>query len=142
VIRVAAWDTHQDRQWQIEQAHMRRQAAKRNAKAAGAYMDKFGEYVGDHLTSLVGLEPKDIAALARIAHQIETHALEPPGPIGLPSGHGGHQSTSKLVNAGAVHDLSDEDRRARMLMLRRELDRRLEEHDLPEGHTDPDLEAS
>lgn len=122
-VRCNAWDREQDRQWQRELAVERRKAARRNIRTAGAAMT----IAGGALTHLAAdpskLKASDIARLMEVASKLESLAMGSPTEIVA-----GSPGTGASASQAHVGHLSDEDRRARMLQLRRELDTRLDEN--------------
>ncbi|MEU4028059.1 hypothetical protein [Streptomyces anulatus] len=116
VMRAAAYDREQDRLFLGEQAQARKEIARRHAKLAQAVQSKA-------VARLQALDPRELSPsellrYIQVAAEIERRAV------------------GEAPVAGAVEDrdqgadavaLSDEERRARMDQLRRELERRLSE---------------
>ncbi|NUR01255.1 MAG: hypothetical protein HOY79_33415 [Streptomyces sp.] len=116
VVRATAYDREQDRLFLAEQVQARREIACRHAKLAPAVQSKA-------VARLQTLDPRELSPsellrYTQVAAEIERRAV------------------GEATAAGAVEDrdqgtdvvaLSDEDRRARMEQLRRELERRLSE---------------
>ncbi|MBT2366140.1 hypothetical protein J7E88_12685 [Streptomyces sp. ISL-10] len=116
VMRATAYDREQDRLFLAEQAQARRDIARRHAKLAQAVQSKA-------VARLQTLDPRELSPsellrYIQVAAEIERRAV------------------GEAPVAGAVEDrdqgadvaaLSDEERRARMDQLRRELERRLSE---------------
>jgi hypothetical protein len=125
VIRAAAFDSHEDRMHLLEMRKARVDAEKRNLQIAGAAMNVAAgglrEYVND-TKKVASLKPADIARLMEVASRLEALTL------GNPTENVKHSGTTGQVTVD-VSNLTDEDRHARMLMLRRELDERLLQHD-------------
>ncbi|MET8679987.1 hypothetical protein ABZW18_20985 [Streptomyces sp. NPDC004647] len=116
VMRATAYDREQDRVFLVEQRQARRDIARRHAKLAQAFL-------GKAIARLQALEPRELTPgellrYFQVAAEIERRAAgeEPAGVASQGSGEGPE-----------VASLSDEDRRSRMELLRRELERRLEE---------------
>jgi hypothetical protein len=128
-VRCNAWDREQDRQWQRELANARRAAARRNIRTAGAAMT----IAGGALTHLAAdpskLKPQDIARLMEVAAKLESLAMGSPTEIVA-----GTPGTGAGASQAHIGHLSDEDRRARMLQLRRELDTRLDDNPELDDH--------
>lgn len=120
VLRSAAWDRDQDKMWQRELAAARRKAAKRNVDLAEAMKNVAAGSLLKLAQSNEALKPADVARLMEVATKIE--ALE----YGTPTERVSISSSDDAAASRAhVSQLSDEDRRARMEQLRRELDSRL-----------------
>lgn len=115
VMRAAAYDREQDRLFLAEQRQARRDIARRHAKLAQAFL-------GKAVARLQALDPRELSPgellrYFQVAAEIERRAVgeEPVGAIV----HDG-------VEGPDLGSLSDEDRRSRMELLRRELEQRLE----------------
>jgi hypothetical protein len=117
-LRVAAYDSMVDREWQLEMKEQRRKSAQRNARIA----DRALELVAARLEQAFQLDAGDVARLMSEASKLERLAL------GL--------STENLEltgrNGGPIETvdhtlLTDEERNERLLQLRREIDTRLEQ---------------
>ncbi|MEU7640901.1 hypothetical protein AB0C11_33370 [Streptomyces sp. NPDC039016] len=116
VMRAAAYDREQDRLFVAEQQQARRDIARRHAKLAQAFL-------GKAVARLQALDPRELTPgellrYFQVSAEIERRAA-------------GEELAGLVVQDGAdVPDLaalSDEDRKARMEQLRRELERRLTE---------------
>ncbi|MFJ9617869.1 hypothetical protein [Streptomyces noursei] len=116
VMRAAAYDREQDRLFIAEQQQARRDIARRHAKLAQAFL-------GKAVARLQGLDPRELSAgellrYFQVAADIERRAA-------------GDALADVVEQDGAegpdLASLSDEDRKARMEQLRRELERRLSE---------------
>jgi hypothetical protein len=116
VMRATAYDREQDRVFLAEQRQARRDIARRHAKVAQAVL---GKAVG----RLQALDPRELSASEllryfQVAAEIERRAVgEEPTDAGA----------GTEAQDGGVAALTDEERRARMEQLRRELERRLSE---------------
>ncbi|MFI1830738.1 hypothetical protein ACH41E_30515 [Streptomyces sp. NPDC020412] len=116
VMRAAAYDREQDRLFLAEQAQARRDVARRHAKLAQAVQ-------GKAVARLQTLDPRELSPsellrYIQVAAEIERRAVGE-GPVsGL---------VEERDQGAGVEALSDEERRARMEQLRRELERRLAE---------------
>lgn len=116
VLRAAAYDREQDRLFLAEQAQARKEIARRHAKLAQAVQSKA-------VARLQALDPRELSPgellrYIQVATEIERRAVgEAPvaGPV------------EDRDQDADVASLSDEERRARMDQLRRELERRLSE---------------
>ncbi|MBM9505277.1 hypothetical protein [Actinacidiphila acididurans] len=118
VIRAGAYDREQDRLFLAEQHQARRDIARRHAKLAQAFL-------GKAVVRLQNLDPRELTPgellrYFQVAAEIERRAV-------------GEEPTTADAADGAesadVEALTDEERRSRMEMLRRELERRLSEDD-------------
>jgi hypothetical protein len=116
VMRAAAYDREQDRLFLAEQRQARRDIARRHAKLAQAFLAKA-------VARLQGLDPRELTPgellrYFQVAAEIERRAAgeEPAGVVAQDKAEGPD-----------LESLSDEDRRSRMDLLRRELERRLAE---------------
>lgn len=130
-LRVAAYDTHLDREYVNEVRAARRKTARRNAKLAGHVFDKLEDYA-ENLLSSYELDPAALARLAEVFGKLERTALGQGEQIDV-TGGGGADLAAGAVATAAV--LTDEDRRARLLMLQREVANRVGE--LPPPEPDP-----
>lgn len=116
VMRATAYDREQDRVFLAEQRQARRDIARRHAKLAQAFL-------GKAVARLQGLDPRELSPSEllryfQVAAEIERRAVgEEPAGIGAGAEEQGAE----------VAALTDEERRARMDQLRRELERRLSE---------------
>jgi hypothetical protein len=116
VMRAAAYDREQDRLFLAEQAQARRDIARRHAKLAQAVQSKA-------VARLQTLDPRELSPsellrYIQVAAEIERRA------VGEAPAAGTVEDRDQAVD---VASLSDEERRARMDQLRRELERRLSE---------------
>ncbi|WP_405803365.1 hypothetical protein [Streptomyces sp. NBC_01187] len=116
VMRATAYDREQDRLFLGEQAQTRRDIARRHAKLAQAVQSKA-------VARLQALEPRelspsDLLRYIQVAAEIERRAV---GDAPLSVG------PERDEHGADVAALSDEERRARMNQLKRELERRLSE---------------
>ncbi|MFE3527001.1 hypothetical protein ACFXOD_36595 [Streptomyces sp. NPDC059161] len=116
VVRATAYDRAQDRLFLTEQAQARREIARRHAKLAQAVQSKA-------VARLQTLDPRELTPsellrYIQVAAEIERRAVgEAPAAM-----------TVEGRDQGAdVAALTDEERRARMSQLRKELERRLSE---------------
>ncbi|MGW3067782.1 hypothetical protein ACWDA8_30940 [Streptomyces sp. NPDC001130] len=115
-MRAAAYDREQDRLFLAEQAQARREIARRHAKLAQAVQSK----AVARLQSLDPreLSPSELLRYIQVAAEIERRAIGEEPAAGTPEDRG---------HGTDVAALTDEERRARMDQLRRELERRLSE---------------
>ncbi|TQE30934.1 hypothetical protein Sipo8835_22930 [Streptomyces ipomoeae] len=120
VLRAQAFDREQDRLFAAEQRQARKEAARRHAKLAQAFL-------GKAVARLQTLDPReltpsDLLRYFATAAEIERRAVGD-DLVGLE-----HAATdgSGVVDA---ETLTDEERRARMQQLRRELERRIGQED-------------
>uniref|UniRef100_A0AAU2UX43 Uncharacterized protein n=1 Tax=Streptomyces sp. NBC_00003 TaxID=2903608 RepID=A0AAU2UX43_9ACTN len=116
VMRATAYDREQDRLFLAEQAQARRDIARRHAKLAQAVQSKA-------VARLQALDPRelspsDLLRYIQVAAEIERRAVGEAPVAG---------SVEDQGQGADVASLSDEERRARMDQLRRELERRLSE---------------
>ncbi|WP_431770907.1 hypothetical protein [Streptomyces cucumeris] len=116
VMRATAYDREQDRLFLAEQAQARREIARRHAKLAQAVQSK----AVARLQTLDPreLSPSDLLRYFQVAAEIERRAVGEAPAVG---------PVEDRDQGADVAGLSDEDRRARMEQLRRELERRLSE---------------
>lgn len=122
--RIAAWDAEQDRLWQIELRDARQAAARRNIAIARGAMTLVSQSIVKLVNSQETLSAADAARLMDAASKLErmefgqpTHSLRVSGGV--------------TVETPDVGVLSDEERRARMSMLQRELASRLDSLEPP-----------
>ena len=116
VVRASAYDREQDRLFLAEQAQARREIARRHAKLAQAVQSKA-------VARLQTLDPRELSPsellrYIQVAAEIERRAVGEAPVVG---------QVEDRDQGADVTALSDEDRRARMDQLRRELERRLSE---------------
>ncbi|MFF7586725.1 hypothetical protein ACFZCK_04430 [Kitasatospora purpeofusca] len=114
VLRASAWDREQDRLFLAEQRQARRDLARRHARLAQAFLSKA-------VARLQTLDPRelspgDLLRYFQVAADIERRAIGEE-PAALPE-----QPDTDALDAA---ELTDEERRARMDQLRRELERRI-----------------
>lgn len=114
VMRAQAWDRDQDRLFAAEQHKARRDTARRHAKVAQALL-------GKAVARLQSLDPRELTAdqllrYVTAAADLERRALEVGAPLDVAA-----QEAGAMDAAG----MSDEERRARMEQIRRELERRI-----------------
>jgi hypothetical protein len=114
VLRATAWDREQDRVFHAEQRQARRDLARRHARLAQAFLSKA-------VARLQTLDPRelspgDLLRYFQVAADIERRAIGDE-PAVLPE-----QPDTDALDAA---ELTDEERRARMDQLRRELERRI-----------------
>ncbi|MEV7936636.1 hypothetical protein AB0O82_10875 [Kitasatospora sp. NPDC088264] len=114
VLRASAWDREQDRVFLAEQRQARRDLARRHARLAQAFLSKA-------VARLQTLDPRelspgDLLRYFQVAADIERRAIGDE-PAALPE-----QPDTDGLDAA---ELTDEERRARMDQLRRELERRI-----------------
>ncbi|MEW1700697.1 hypothetical protein [Streptomyces sp. NPDC091278] len=116
VLRAQAWDREQDRVFLAEQTVARREAARRHVKIAQAFLGK----AIARLQSLDAreLSPDQLLRYFQVAAEIERKVLAPDGTTPPDA------DADNVLQAG---EMSDEERRARMEQLRRELERRIGE---------------
>ncbi|MFF4802324.1 hypothetical protein ACFY1U_28630 [Streptomyces sp. NPDC001351] len=116
VVRASAYDREQDRLFLAEQAQARREIARRHAKLAQAVQSKA-------VARLQTLDPRELSPsellrYIQVAAEIERRAVGEAPVV---------DQVEDRDQSADVTALSDEDRRARMDQLRRELERRLSE---------------
>ncbi|WP_256638187.1 hypothetical protein [Streptomyces murinus] len=116
VMRAAAYDREQDRLFLAEQMQARRDIARRHAKLAQAVQSKAVARL--QMLDPRELSPSELLRYVQVAAEIERRAVGEAPAVGTVEGR------DQGVDVDA---LSDEDRRARMDQLRRELERRLSE---------------
>lgn len=115
IYRTEAWDRDQDRQWHAMQGQKRKEMADRHVKVAQAFMGK----VVEKLRKLDPdrLSPKDLAQWLDTAAKVERMALGEPTRHEITGADGGPIS----IEVG----LSDEERRARLEQLQKEIGKRV-----------------
>ncbi|MFJ4689267.1 hypothetical protein [Streptomyces sp. NPDC088789] len=116
VTRVAAYDREQDRMFLAEQAQAQRDVARRHAKLAQAVQGKAVARL--QMLDPRELSPSELLRYIQVASEIERRAVGE-GPLAV--------AVEDQDAGGEVAALSDEEGRARMEQLRRELERRLSE---------------
>jgi hypothetical protein len=116
VLRAEAWDREQDRLWRAERQQAAREVARRHARLASAAQSK----IVAHLQQLdpTRLSPSDVIRWLEVTIRIERQAYG----MDLVDVAG---SASKGAETADVSALPDEERRARMEQLRRELESRI-----------------
>ena len=117
VARAAAYDDEQDRQWRGEVATKRRDMARRHARLASALQAKVVERI--RTLEAHELTPASLGQLLDLSARLER------GAWGEPDTHVVH--TGPAGGPVQITNVSDEERRARMDLLARELQRRLED---------------
>ncbi|KQP81618.1 hypothetical protein [Aeromicrobium sp. Leaf291] len=118
VLRASAWDRELDREWLLEQRQQRRDSAKLNAKLARAAFGKAAQGLSSLATG--EMDANAIARLMDAASKLERLALGESTENVQVSGPGGG-----AIAVADVSILTDEERHARLLELRAELDRQL-----------------
>ncbi|MGP8301970.1 hypothetical protein ACTPOK_29435 [Streptomyces inhibens] len=116
VMRASAYDREQDRLFLAEQQQARRDVARRHAKLAQAFL-------GKAVARLQGLDPRELSPSELLRYFQVAAEIERRAAGEEPAGGGGHDKPE----GADLESLSDEDRRSRMELLRRELERRLAE---------------
>ncbi|MGN5379061.1 hypothetical protein ACQ4WX_22075 [Streptomyces lasalocidi] len=115
VLRAEAWDREQDRLWRGERQQAAREVARRHARLASAAQAKIVAQLQQLDPSR--LSPADVIRWLEINVRIERQAY------GIDLAEAVNGSTSPDV--ADVTGLTDEERRARMEQLRRELEARI-----------------
>ncbi len=115
VARAGAYDEHTAAVFDDELVVRRREAAVRHARIAVAMQEKLAERIG--ALDVDELSPRDLAYWLDVTVKVERAALGVGERVELSGPEGG-----PIVLAA----LSDEERHARLLALRDEVDRRLE----------------
>lgn len=145
VIRVGAYDAHEDRAFRAEIAEARQKAIRDQADIGNAALVKFGDAL-ENMSAYASLElirPGDWVRIAEIGLKLQTAALAQLAQPAATGSNGKPGGTDKTPHAVELGKLSDEDRLARFKMLRRELDGRIAEregHPLPTDEDDDDDE--
>ncbi|WP_431991962.1 hypothetical protein [Streptomyces albogriseolus] len=116
VLRAEAWDREQDRLWRAEQQQATREVARRHARLASAAQSKIVAQLQQLDPSR--LSPSDVIRWLEVTIRIERQAY------GMDLADAA-ASTSKGTETADVSGLTDEERRARMEQLRRELEARI-----------------
>jgi hypothetical protein len=116
VMRAVAYDREQDRLFLAEQAQARRDLARRHAKLAQAVQSKAVARL--QVLDPRELSPSELLRYVQVAAEIERRAVGEAPAVG---------AVEDRDEGADVAALSDEERRARMDQLRRELERRLSE---------------
>lgn len=115
VLRAEAWDREQDRLWRAERHQASREVARRHARLASAAQSKIVAQLQQLDPSR--LTPSDVIRWLEVTIRIERQAY------GMDATDAA--STTKSPETADVSDLTDEERRARMEQLRRELEARI-----------------
>ncbi|MFF3060165.1 hypothetical protein [Streptomyces sp. NPDC057909] len=115
VIRAESWDREQDRLWRAERQQASRDVARRHARLASAAQAKIVAQLQRLDPSR--LSPSDVIRWLEATVRIERQAYG----IDLAEA----VTTSGSPDIPDVSELSDEERRARMEQLRRELESRI-----------------
>ncbi|WP_149183287.1 hypothetical protein [Streptomyces sp. TRM49041] len=115
VIRAEAWDREQDRLWRAERQQAAREVARRHARLASAAQAKIVAQLQQLDPSR--LSPSDVIRWLEATVRIERQAYG----IDLVEA----AATSGTPGIPDVSELTDEERRARMEQLRRELESRI-----------------
>jgi hypothetical protein len=115
VLRAEAWDREQDRLWRAEQHQAAREVARRHARLASAAQSKIVVQLQQLDPSR--LSPSDVIRWLEITIRIERQAY------GMDLTEASARSTG--TETADVTGLTDEERRARMEQLRRELEARI-----------------
>ncbi|MFI1733983.1 hypothetical protein ACH40E_33175 [Streptomyces acidicola] len=115
VLRAEAWDREQDRLWRAEQHQAARDVARRHARLASAAQSKIVAQLQQLDPSR--LSPSDVIRWLEVTIRIERQAYGMDLADGAPAAKGSE--------AADVSSLTDEERRARMEQLRRELEARI-----------------
>ncbi|MDQ8706723.1 hypothetical protein RCO28_30250 [Streptomyces sp. LHD-70] len=116
VVRAEAWDREQDRLWRGERQQAAREVARRHARLASAAQAKLVAQLQQ--LDPARLSPADVIRWLEVTVRIERQAygidLAEAAAVG-----------PAAVDVADVTGLSDEERRARMEQLRRELEARI-----------------
>jgi hypothetical protein len=115
VIRAEAWDREQDRLWRAERQQASREVARRHARLATAAQAKIVAQLQQLDPSR--LSPSDVIRWLEATVRIERQAYG----IDLAEA----ATTNGTPDIPDVSELTDEERRARMEQLRRELESRI-----------------
>ncbi|MER6010203.1 hypothetical protein [Streptomyces bluensis] len=115
VLRAEAWDREQDRLWRAEQHQAARDVARRHARLASAAQSKIVAQLQQLDPSR--LSPSDVIRWLEVTIRIERQAYGMDVADVAPA--------TKGSEAADVSGLTDEERRARMEQLRRELEARI-----------------
>ncbi|WP_405999441.1 hypothetical protein [Streptomyces sp. NBC_00829] len=115
VIRAEAWEREQDRLWRAERQQASREVARRHARLATAAQSKIIAQLQQLDPSR--LSPSDVIRWLEVTIRLERQAygMDLAEPASGPA----------TPNTVDVSGLSDEERRARMEQLRRELESRI-----------------
>jgi hypothetical protein len=115
VLRAEAWDREQDRLWRAERHQASREVARRHARLASAAQSKIVAQLQQLDPSR--LTPSDVIRWLEVTIRIERQAYGMDATDAI--------SNTKGPETADVSDLTDEERRARMEQLRRELEARI-----------------
>lgn len=117
VLRAEAWDREQDRLWRAERQQAGREVARRHARLASAAQSK----IVAQLQQLdpARLSPSDVIRWLEVTIRIERQAY------GMDLTDAAAAAAAKGPETADVSALTDEERRARMEQLRRELESRI-----------------
>ncbi|MEV0735478.1 hypothetical protein AB0I51_05810 [Streptomyces sp. NPDC050549] len=115
VLRAEAWDREQDRLWRAEQRQAAREVARRHARLASAAQSKIVVQLQQLDPSR--LSPSDVIRWLEVTIRIERQAY------GMDLAEAAARTTG--TETADVSGLTDEERRARMEQLRRELEARI-----------------
>ncbi|MDQ8706821.1 hypothetical protein RCO28_30770 [Streptomyces sp. LHD-70] len=116
VLRAEAWDREQDRLWRTERQQAAREVARRHARLASAAQAKLVAQLQQ--LDPARLSPSDVIRWLEVTVRIERQAY------GIDLTEVAANSPS-AIDVADVSGLSDEERRARMEQLRRELEARI-----------------
>ncbi|KPI15699.1 hypothetical protein OK074_2144 [Actinobacteria bacterium OK074] len=117
VLRVEAWDREQDRVWRAERYQAARDVARRHARLASAAQSKIVAQLQQLDPSR--LSPSDVIRWLEVTIRIERQAY------GMDLTEAAATVGSTGPETADVSGLTDEERRARMEQLRRELEARI-----------------
>ncbi|GGL03125.1 hypothetical protein [Streptomyces flaveus] len=117
VLRAEAWDREQDRLWRAERQHASREVARRHARLASAAQSKIVAQLQQLDPSR--LSPSDVIRWLEVTIRIERQAY------GMDLAEVASTARGGSDDAADVSGLTDEERRARMEQLRRELEARI-----------------
>lgn len=117
VLRAEAWDREQDRVWRAERQQATRDVVRRHARLASAAQAKLVAQLQQ--LDPARLTPGDLIRWLEITIRIERQAY------GIDQAEALAAAKSGTVDVPDVTELSDEERRARMEQLRRELESRI-----------------
>jgi hypothetical protein len=115
VLRAEAWDREQDRLWRAEQQQAARDVARRHARLASAAQAKLVAQLQQ--LDPARLSPADVIRWLEVTVRLERQAYG----LDLAAAAG----TGGATPVADVSGLTDEERRARMEQLRRELESRI-----------------
>lgn len=130
VLRASSFDRHEDRIFQLARRAQQRRAADRQARIAGAMMSKLVERLQSLDVAKMSL--REMAHWLDVTAKVERQALGIADKVEITGADGGPVEVAVL---------SDEDRHARLVELRREADARIAA--ITAGgayHDEPDLD--